>query len=161
MDEIRRRRLTHDHEKLCQLARESRRFAFQPVQGEPPERYLFDLDCVTLVKPERGEVQKQRGCIVQVYLPAGYPRREGPIALLHHPAAIWHPNIDPATGGICPGAFVPGLFLDTFVYRLYHLLVYRNFTMDERQSLNPAAAAWARHAGDWFPTDGRPLMEAP
>lgn len=164
MDHIREKRLREDYRRIGELADASRDMLnFQAVEGDPPERYILDLDVITLVKPPGEEVQKTRGVLLTVYLPGTYPRRDGPVASVMLPHHIWHPNTrgeQPGLGLVCPGEFRIGHFLDDFIYRLFHILIYQNYTMDEATALNPAAAAWARraHGENWFPTDHRPLV---
>jgi hypothetical protein len=160
LSKIRAARLRTDFEKAQSLAAASPLLDIRAVDGDPPDHYLLEFGCRTLVKPAGGSLGETDRHLVEIYLPAGYPRLDPPIVLHGLPAGVFHPNISVHPGKpriICVGRFLQE-HLDAFIWRIFNVLAARNFSMHERQSLNHEAAAYYRSHQEQFPTDTRSLL---
>lgn len=85
---------------------------------------------------------------VEITLGAEYPQRALRVRWM---TPIFHPNIDPDSGGVCLGVllqrYLPGLGLARLVTMLAEMIQYRNFDMSN--ALNRVAAAWSAKMEHW------------
>jgi len=134
-----------------------------PGEGNPPQRYVAAFHSKGLVSSGGGCVTEASEFAVGIYLPHDYLRRGGAaldgltfdVLSLLGPVNVWHPNVRyPA---ICTGHLAPGTAIDEIVTQVFEMLTYQRKNMREDNSLNPAAARWARNHQDMFPIDARPL----
>lgn len=157
MNLIRQARLSHEFERLLRLHDKSSLFDIVATKGEPPERYLLSFNLKSLVRNEAGKVLVYDAAhILEVYCPCGYPG-DGPRILYLQPQEIFHPNI--LWPLICLNRWVPSMFLDEIALRIASVISYRTFTMDEKESLNKDACAWARSHQERFPIDRRSIID--
>lgn len=120
-------------------------------------RFVARFACRTLVCDPGGEPQEVWGVQLGFFLDAQYLRQVDPQSLITilQPTRIWHPNgLGPF---LCIGVVAPGTPLTQLLYRAYDVLAYANFTVNEFDSLNIHACAWARRNQDLFPLERQPL----
>lgn len=143
------------------LAAESDLFDLVPGRGAPPNRYVAQFYCNTLVRESDGSVVVARYCEVGILFPDDYLVRADPYQVLvwMGPRNIWHPNISDKAPLICLGRFGPGSRLVDLVYQLFDIITFKNVAMGD--ALNQDASAWARQNQHRFPIDPRPLKRRP
>ena len=127
--------------------------------SNPPWRYLLLFKGIEyLLHNHSGIVETVRSLVpVEVHFPPDYLRTADPglylkIAKIVDPltlrrpnAGFFHPNYDPLTGAICLGAkFAPGTSLPVLIFHIYSIITYENYSVDERNCLDPAAARYLR-----------------
>jgi hypothetical protein len=143
------------------------------VASSPPTIYLILFEDVAyLSATPTGIVEMTTGSLpVEVRFPPDYLRSTDPtlylklvtlldplsFALPH--ADFFHPNHDPITGAICLGAdFRPGTPLPALIWHIYDIITYANFSVDERNALNPAAGRyWRDHPDELSELPIKPL----
>jgi hypothetical protein len=164
-DRIFEAHLAWQHERAKALDRDSDLVDIVPAPGEgmPPQRYVAMFHSRGLVCNPGGRVTEASEFAVGIYFPHDYLRRGGAaldgltfdVISLLRPINVWHPNVRyPA---ICAGHLVPGMAIDEILTQVFEILTYQRKNMREDDSLNPAAARWARNHQDMFPIDPRPL----
>jgi hypothetical protein len=150
--------LEHQHADATTLAASSDRLMLLPEPASPPRNYIVRFDCRTMAR-ENGEVKPWNGtCDVLFRFPHDYLRvapDAGMIVSLLAPLNLYHPNI--AGRFICIGRIAPGTSLCELIFQVYEVLTYAKATPNEKDALNHAACAWARHNMQRFPLDTRPL----
>ena len=129
------------------------------VSSNPPWRYLLVFKQTEyLLRTHSGVVETVTGSVpVEVRFPPDYLLTADPglylkIAVMLDPGTLWgpytgffHPNYDPLTGAICLGAkFAPGTPLPALIFHLYTIITYENYSVDERNCLDPTAARYLR-----------------
>ena len=137
----RERRLEADLREVAALAATGK-LSFQS-EGSPPERYVVELHTAGLGRDGEGLPELLDRHVFEVYLPIDYPRRP---PLLQWQTPIFHPNILPPDrhGAVCIGTWTASESLADLCSRLYDLVAYKSFSIDD--PLDRRAAAWVRHA---------------
>lgn len=132
------RRLAVDQVEMNELA--ARLPMSFTSSGEPPDRYQVRAELDGLERTSAGEIRVRREHRFSVYLPADYPRR-APVVAWQTP--VFHPNIlSPRDRGtVCLGSWSPSEGLADLCRRLFEMVAYRSFSVDD--ALNRDAAQWA------------------
>ncbi len=149
--------LARQFEDGMALAAESDLFDLVPGKGTPPDRYVAQFYCKTLVRNPDGGVVVASYCAVAILFPEDYLLRADPYQVLVWlgPRNIWHPNISDKAPLVCLGRLGPGSRLVDLVYQLFDIITFKNVSMGD--ALNADASAWARQNQHRFPIDPRPL----
>lgn len=152
--------LADSFKKGMEIARESDilEILHDPASN-PPWRYLLVFKGMEyLLRTHSGIVEAVTGSVpVEVRFPPDYLLTADPglslrIAIMLDPWTLWgpytsffHPNYDPLTGAICLGArFAPGTPLPALIFHVYTIITYENYSVDERNCLDPTAARYLR-----------------
>lgn len=155
-DSPRTRRLRNDLGALERLRDESSVLRFKAT-GTPAQHYEIEFRGKGLDRL-RGKVSRSERHVVEIRLPASYPRSMPEIRWV---TPIYHPNIS-EIGMVCLGGYgthwVPSLNLDELVTMLWDMVRYHNY--DVRSPYNRDAALWVAHQTTFaFPIDPRPLRD--
>lgn len=132
------RRLIADHHQVQAAFRSHPFIQCTKAEGNPPERYWFDLAVPGLVPGEQTDqvVVGAHHC-AEVFLPTDYPRRP-PFCRMLSP--VFHPNIDPQK--ICIGDhWGASQSLAQLVVRIAEMICFQSY--NTKSPLNARAAAWA------------------
>jgi ubiquitin-protein ligase len=132
------RRLRSDYEKVVALFAEHPNVKLLGTEGEPPEKYIFEIRVRGLV-PQDQEAPPRTGTVhrAEVFLPLDYPRRP-PFCRMVTP--VFHPNIDPQK--ICIGDhWSAGQSLAQMVIQIAEMICFQSYNV--KSPLNAEAAAWA------------------
>jgi hypothetical protein len=150
--------LRQQHKEAMALSEESDLIRLFPV-GQPPNRYVVQLQCTGLVQQETLEVVEANRFEVGIQFPADYLRTANPFQVMTWlgPPNVFHPNIATNASVICVGRVAPGTGLVDLIYQVFEIVTWRKVTMREDDALNRAACQWARQHPDRFPVDRRPL----
>ena len=135
--QARLRRLNADYQRVAGLFTQHPYIRLLGIQGNPPDRYLFEFHIASMV-PGTGE-QVGIGTVhrAEIFLPMDYPRRP-PFCRMTSP--VFHPNIDPQK--ICIGDhWSAGQSLAHLIVRIGEMLCYQSYNV--KSPLNAKAAAWA------------------
>ncbi|MDM8515090.1 ubiquitin-conjugating enzyme E2 [Desulfobacterales bacterium HSG16] len=138
------RALVADHRDMEELAGWNDHIKFDANTSHAPTRYVitFDYKGFKELSPDGHTPSKSTHHQVEIILSADYPRTAPLVRWL---TPVFHPNIDPATGGVCLGVimdrYMPGLGLARLTTMLAEMVQYRNF--DQFNPMNKAAAKWA------------------
>lgn len=147
MSQARLRRLRADFERVQQVFAQHPRIRLISAEGEPPEKYTFEFQVVSLVPTCDDDYQPGRVHRAEIFLPIDYPRRP-PFCRMITPVA--HPNIDPQK--ICIGDhWSAGQSLPHLVVRIAEMLCYQSY--NTQSPLNAKAAAWAARNLDRLPLE--------
>lgn len=150
------RRLAADHERVRSLFSQHPYIRLVSAEGEPPERYLFELRVKGLVPvgPEAdGAFREDALHRMEVYLPLDYPRRP-PLCRMRSP--VFHPNIDPQK--VCIGDhWSAGQSLAQLVVRVAEMVCYQSYNV--KSPLNARAAAWAEQNMERLPLERTDLAQ--
>lgn len=131
----RMRRLAADHDSLMRAFAGHPAIAVTPVGPLPPERYRVVLNVPGLRLDPQNHVVRVHQHVVDLYLPAAYPR-EKPYAATAAP--VFHPNFG---AHICLADFwSPSQSLVDVIVQIGDMLQYRLYNI--RSPLNAVAAAW-------------------
>ena len=142
----RHRRLQADYERLAQAFGDHAHIRLAAAEGQPPERYVLDLQVRSLVPAGESAVPGDAHR-VEIFLPLDYPRRP-PFCRMLSP--VFHPNIDPQK--ICIGDhWSAGQTLEQLVRRIAEMLAYQSY--NTKSPLNARAAAWAEANAARLPLD--------
>jgi len=139
------RRLYADYQKVQETFGDHPYISIADVEGDPPERYIFEIRVAGLVPdpdgaPLAGEVHR-----AEVLLPLEYPRRP-PFCRMLSP--VYHPNIDPSK--ICIGDhWSAGQSLAMLVVRIAEMICFQSYNV--KSPLNAEAAAWAEQNAHTLP----------
>ena len=155
IDPVRRNFLLAQEDDALRLAAESDILSVEPLGSRPHERYVLRLAARIVVTSPDGPRVVAGESAVGVWFPSDY---------LHHAVAprvltwlapdnIWHPNVRGPF--LCLGTLRPGTPLTELCYRVFAVIGYQNYGLNE--PLNADAAAWARRNLHRFPVDARPL----
>lgn len=138
------------------LAGSSDLLELEPLRPAPVQRFVARFLCTGLVWRE-GRVQTAERFEIGIHFPPDYLRRVVPaeVLTLLSPSDCWHPSC--LFMMICPGRLTPGTSLVEILHQCFEILTWRKVQLREDDSLNPAAAQWARANPERFPTDARPL----
>jgi hypothetical protein len=154
-DPIRAGFLRRQYEEGMALAASSDLLQLQPIEGDPPCRYIARFHAKGFVQTPQGIVAHDTWDI-GIWFPADYLRRAVSYEMLRflNPPTVWHPNV--LFPLICADFGGPATPLVSVLYVSFELLTWHLFAT--ASALNPDAAQWARNqpAGR-FPTDHRPL----
>ena len=131
------RRLTADYKQMSAAFDQHPYIRITGVQGNPPERYAFQLNVRGLVPGDNGSFAESQAHTAEVFLPLDYPRRP-PLCRMTSP--VFHPNIDPQK--ICIGDhWNAGQALPQLIVRIAEMITYQSYNV--KSPLNASAAAWA------------------
>lgn len=154
---VRLRRLRADEEMVRHAFGEHPHIRLLEADGEPPERYRFELRVQGLVVVNDQVVPKDAH-LVEIYLTLGYPRQAPQCRML---TPVFHPNIAPHA--ICIGDhWSAGQSLAAVVVRIAEMLAFQSYNV--KSPLNGAAARWAEENAARLPVDARDfssVVEAP
>jgi hypothetical protein len=127
-----------------------------PLEGMPPDRYIADFRCRSLIHNGSAVLLADR-FLVGIHFPENYLRVFQPerVITILAPHNIWLPNVRGPF--LCPGHMLAGTPLVDILFQVFEVLTAQRMTLDERHALHPAVCAWARDNGHMFPTDRRPL----
>ncbi len=131
------RRLRSDYDQVAALFAEHPSVRLIEAEGEPPEKYTFEIRVRGLVPqddagPRTGTIHR-----AEVFLPLDYPRRP-PFCRMVTP--VFHPNIDPQK--ICIGDhWSAGQSLAQMVIQIAEMICFQSYNV--KSPLNAEAAAWA------------------
>jgi predicted Zn finger-like uncharacterized protein len=151
MSTVRLRRLTADHQRLCDYVRRHPRLRLIQSEGDPPERYQLEYQ-IKSVRMVGGELQPVQSHIVEIVLPLNYPRTPPQCRML---SPIFHPNIAPHA--ICVGDhWGAGESLQSIVTRIGEMLAYQSYNV--KSPLNGEAARWVEENKHRLPLDGVSLL---
>jgi ubiquitin-protein ligase len=147
------RRLKADFERVSAAFAEHRFIRLVAVEGEPPEKYTFELHVNGLATGEDGGQPAHKGMHrAEVFLPLDYPRRP-PFARMITP--VFHPNIDPQK--ICIGDhWSAGQSLAAVVAQIGEMICFQSYNV--KSPLNARAAAWAEQNPARLPLQGGDIM---
>ena len=120
-----------------------------------PQAFIAKFFCKGLVQKAGGEIGVAEEFHVGIWFPSDHLRKARPQELVTwlHPAGVWHPNIRPPF--VCVGHVCAGAELVNLLYECFEMITYQNFATHD--SLNDAAAEWARNHSGQLPVDRRPL----
>ena len=151
MSKVRLRRLQADYEQLADYARRHPRVNLVQVEGNPPEKYHIEYRIVSL-RQEDNDIRTENTHLVQVVLPASYPRSAPQCRML---TPVFHPNIAPHA--ICIGDhWNAGEPLWAMAARIGEMLAYQSYNV--KSPLNGEAARWVEQNADQVPTDTVSLL---
>jgi ubiquitin-protein ligase len=151
MSTVRLRRLRADQENLQDYARRHPRVQVVTAEGDPPERYQLGFQLRSL-RQVNGELVEVTDHLVEVFLPAQYPRLP-PVCRMLTP--IFHPNIAPHA--ICIGDhWSAGEPLWSIVSRIGEMIAYQSY--NTKSPLNGEAARWVAEHVDRLPLDPVSLL---
>jgi hypothetical protein len=117
----------------------------EPIGPAPAERYRITYNVPSYwIDKATNKLSLQRQHIVEITLPAGYPR-EKPYCTTTNP--IFHPNFG---AYICiADEWMPGQTLADVIVQIGDLLQYRSYNI--RSPLNAVAAKWAMDRAEQWP----------
>lgn len=150
------RRLTSDYQSLVEAFAGHPHIKVDPVGPLPPERYriIYKVPGLTLT-PDRRPARTQQ-TVVDVFLPAGYPREKPYLTTL---TPVFHPNFG---AHICIADFwSPSQSLLDIVVQVGDMLQWRTYNV--RSPLNAVAANWAQENTHQLPVgnaDVTPLHDS-
>jgi ubiquitin-protein ligase len=151
MSTVRLRRLRADRENLQDYARRHPRITVVSAEGDPPERYQLGFQLRSL-RQVNGELIEVTDHLIEVYLPAQYPRLPPQCRML---TPIFHPNIAPHA--ICIGDhWSAGEPLWSIVSRIGEMIAYQSY--NTKSPLNGEAARWVAEHIDLLPLDPVSLL---
>jgi ubiquitin-protein ligase len=135
--QARLRRLRSDEELVKVAFVDSPRIRLLATEGDPPEKYTFELNVRGLTETPDGETVVPRSRhTAEIFLPLDYPRRP-PFARMTTP--VFHPNIDPQK--ICIGDhWSAGQSLALLILRIAEMICFQSYNV--KSPLNARAAAW-------------------
>jgi hypothetical protein len=155
-DEILRSFLEHQAREAGRLVAASDLLELQPVEGDPPRRYIARFRARGLVRDPSGEIGESDLCDIGIWLPDDYLRRADARQVLTYLGPSprpWHPNIAPPF--ICMSVR-PATPLVDLLYALFELWTWN--LRATHDPLNWEAASWALSQDPArFPVDRRPL----
>lgn len=150
MADIRTNRLRGDARLLAELNDSSTLIDIQTLHGDPPDHYRVIYNVRGVEKLVNGQPYHRDQHIMEVYLPAQYPK-VSPQFVWKTP--IFHPNIHPFDGRVCIDRWFAATNLADIVVMIGDIVRYKNFNPDS--PLNKSAAIWARENTRLFPLDSR------
>jgi ubiquitin-protein ligase len=140
----RQRRLSSDYRQLVAVFAGHPHIQVHPLGPMPPERYRVVFNIPGLRLDADRHVTRVSQHIVDIYLPAGYPR-EKPYATTAAP--VFHPNFG---AHICLADYwSPSQSLVDVVHQIADMLQYRVYNV--RSPLNAVAAKWATENAHQLP----------
>ncbi|MBI1959320.1 MAG: hypothetical protein HYS36_08865 [Candidatus Rokubacteria bacterium] len=142
------KRLAADYERVRLAFPAGSPISIKEVYGRPPEKYHVRFEVAGLAV-KGGKILPEKEHLVEVYLPAAYPRMSPQCRML---TPVFHPNIAPHA--ICIGDhWAAGESLVELLVRIAEMLSFQSYNI--KSPLNGEAARWAeQHAGE-LPTDRR------
>ncbi len=145
------RRLTADYKQMAAVFGQHPFIRVTGVQGNPPERYTFQINVLGLVPGDNGSFSQSQAHTAEVFLPLDYPRRP-PLCRMTSP--VFHPNIDPQK--ICIGDhWNAGQSLPQLIVRVAEMITYQSYNV--KSPLNAVAAAWAENNMHKLPLEAKDL----
>lgn len=151
---LRLKRLTAERDQLMAAFAGSRKISIEPDQGDPPERYHVTYRVKGLELTAAGELVSRSEHMIEVVLPADYPRRP-PICKMRTP--IFHPNIDRAD--ICTSDHWSAQeTLVDLVVRIGQIITFQSY--NTKSPLNADAARWCDENHVKLPVDATDLHPA-
>ena len=147
------RRLAAEYQRINEVFEGSPYIRLESVEGEPPERYVFEFHVDGLVPDDKGELQISATHRAEIFLPLDFPRCAPFCRML---TEVFHPNIDPQK--ICIGDhWSAGQTLDMLVVRIAEMISFQSY--NTKSPLNAKAAAWAEQNPERLPLVAADLME--
>lgn len=141
------RRLVADYERVKLAFTGHPRIQLVAVEGDPPEKYVFQYAVKGLVPDAQGRPAEGACHRAEVFLPLEYPRRP-PFCRMITP--VFHPNIDPQK--ICIGDhWSAGQTLDQLVAHIGQIISFQSY--NTKSPLNAVAAAWVDENLQRLPLD--------
>ena len=141
------RRLQSDYRLVMETFSNHPRIKILGVTGNPPEKYMIEMNVLSLVPGEDEEFSQGNKHTVEISLSLDYPRRP-PFCRMLSP--VFHPNIDPQK--ICIGDhWSAGQDLRVIILRIAEMLAYQSFNI--KSPLNGKAAAWAEQNEHMLPLE--------
>lgn len=158
MSTIRQQRLIADEERLrALLAANRERISLVSAEGRPPERYVLQCHCVSVVALQRGRARFGDTHVLRVLLPPDYPLGSPPRAYIDTP--IRHPHVFTSRQEVCIGhKRVITEYLDAFVARMFDLLRYDPDNLNPLSPADTEALTWALKHRDSLPLDTHALV---
>lgn len=142
---VRIRRLRAEYEHVHAVFKKNPYIRVLATEGEPPEKYTFELRVRSLVPAEQESFSVGDVHTAEVFLPLDYPRRP-PFCRMTTP--VFHPNIDPQK--ICIGDhWSAAQSLPQLVVRIAEMLCYQSYNV--KSPLNAEAAVWAQNNASSLP----------
>lgn len=139
------RRLAADYTKTQNAFSEHEHIKLIETEGNPPERYLFEITIPGLVPEGDSEQTPATTHKAEIFLPREYPRR-APFCRMLTP--VFHPNIDPTK--ICIGDhWSAGQSLPFLIAQIAEMICYQSY--NTKSPLNAIAAAWTETNLDKLP----------
>ena len=146
MNAPRIRRLRADRELVERLFADHPRIRLTEAEGDPPERYRFQIS-VRGLAPGADAPEPRAVHGIEMFLPIDYPRR-APVCRMTTP--LFHPNVDPQK--ICIGDhWSAGQRLVDLVVRIAQMIAFQSYNV--KSPLNGEAAAWAERNIPSLPLD--------
>ena len=143
--QVRFRRLQAEYECVVATFDQQPAIGLVGTEGEPPEKYAFELHVNGLVPNDEGPPTESGVHGTEVFLPLDYPRRP-PFCRMTTP--VFHPNIDAQK--ICIGDhWSAGQSLTQLVVRIAEMVCYQSYNV--KSPLNAQAAVWAQENVDRLP----------
>ena len=139
------RRMKVDHDQVLETFDGHPSISIRDCEGDPPEKYVFIMTVPALVPRKDGGLDTAYEHLVEVILPADYPRRAPFFRML---SPVYHPNIDPHK--VCTGDhWSAGSSLAGMVIQVAEMLCFQSY--NTKSPLNGAAAVWAMSNLDRLP----------
>lgn len=152
------RRLQADYASLQDLAARSDLITIDEVEGNPPERYVITINCVSIDRVDkRGNPNYTYSHRLQIQLHDTYPSRKPFLMML---SKVYHPNIS-ARGTVCIGnegdqGYAPSMKLADLVLRIVKMLRFENVGLESPFNLD--AKKWAQKNMHRFPLDSAQIV---
>jgi len=150
---LRLRRLSADYERIREVFEGNPFVKVEPLDGEPPERYLVTYRLPGLRwDAASGKAVAANIHKVEIYLHLGYPR-EKPKCIMRTP--IWHPNIGDY---VCTADhWAAGETLADVIVQIGDMIQYKSY--NTASPVNISAAAWASRNWRRFPIGRIDLLQ--
>jgi ubiquitin-protein ligase len=149
--QVRLKRLRADFERVSAAFANHPHIRIESVQGDPPEKYIFEFRLRGLVPTENEQPQPRTIHRAEVILPLDYPRRP-PFCRMLTP--VFHPNIDPQK--ICIGDhWSAGQSLADMVAQIGEMICFQTYNV--KSPLNAKAAMWAEQNTQRLPLQNADL----
>ena len=144
--QARLRRLRADYERVSAAFADHPFIKIVAVEGDPPEKYTFEIKIRGLVDGENEERPVPKTVHrAEIFLPLDYPRRP-PFCRMITP--VFHPNIDPQK--ICIGDhWSAGQSLAQMVAQIAEMICFQSYNV--KSPLNARAAAWCEQNSTRLP----------
>ncbi|HEV3316254.1 MAG TPA: ubiquitin-conjugating enzyme E2 [Candidatus Angelobacter sp.] len=151
---IRARRLQAEYERVRGLHEQNGLLAIVYVDGEPPDRYVFQFTCRGIAEVVDDAPVYSDQHQVALMLTETYPTTA---PLMEWLTPVFHPNIRADGQAVCIGSWYPAKTLDQLVLMLGEMIQYRNYASHD--PLNLEASLWALDHKELFPVDDRLLLQ--
>lgn len=152
-------RLRVDFEKVNRLVAESGgRLRTITATGSPPQRYVIEYHCPSLVKDAAGQVSVGNTHRVEINLGLDYPLQRPNVRMV---TPVFNPHVFPSQS-FCLGAlWSPTETLDALILRIGAVLQLDPKVLDDRSPANGEALRWVRSHYQALPLPGAVDFRAP